>query len=82
MTEEEFYKEFDNEGTKWEGDNCYKGLLIIAKYTDNLIHGASHDKVWSESIEVLIQNGITIEDTRELRLLNWSVEDDALFCFV
>lgn len=82
MKEDEFYKEFENEDTEWEGDNCYQGLLIISKYTKDVVKGAGHDQVWSESVSTLVENGITIEDARALRLLNWGIEYESLFCFV
>jgi len=82
MTIEEFYEVFENKDTDWKGDNCYQGLQIIAKYTDYLIHGAMHDKIWSEDIEKLIEAGITIEDAQSLRKLTWMMEYECLACFV
>jgi len=82
MTTEEFYEIFESEETDWEGDNCYQGLQIIAKYTNYLIHGAEHDVIYSKSINKLVEAGITIEDTQKLRKLNWRIEDDCLACFV
>ena len=69
--------------TTWEGDNAYKGLQIIAKYTDNIVAGASHDVLYSEGVETLVEGGITEEDVEMLKSLNWMVEgDDYLACFV
>ena len=83
MTEERFIELMDGDSGKWEGDNAYQGLQIIAKYTDNLIQGAGHDVIWSEDIETLIEKGITEEDVKELRRLNWMIEDESyLACFV
>jgi len=83
MTREEFDQVFENQKTKWEGDNCYQGLQILSKYTENLIQGAGHDVVWSEDIDTLIESGITKEDAEKLRELNWMIEDGSyLACFV
>jgi hypothetical protein len=82
MTREELEKVFESEETNWEGDNCYQGLQIIAKYTKNVVHGASHDKVFSESIDELIEAGITLEDVTKLRMINWMIEEDCLSCYV
>jgi len=83
MTEERFIELMDGDSGNWEGDNAYQGLQIIAKYTDNLIQGAGHDVIWSENISVLIEKGITEEDVKALRKLNWMLEDDSyLACFV
>lgn len=82
MTREEFIEIFENTDSEWEGDNCFQGLQIISKYTPDLIQGASHDKVFSEDIRELIQAGITQEDVTSLAKLNWSIDDDYLYCFV
>jgi len=83
MTREEFDQVFENQKTKWEGDNCYQVLQILSKYTENLIEGAGHDVVWSEDIDTLIESGITKEDAEKLRELNWMIEDGSyLACFV
>lgn len=83
MTKEEFLKVFESEETSWDGDNCYQGLQIIAKYTKNIVQGAGKDEIWSEDIDNLIEAGITEEDAEKLRLLNWGIQDgDYLYCFV
>ena len=83
MTEERFIELMEVNSGKWEGDNAYEGLTIIKKYTDNLIQGAGHDVIWSENISILIEKGITEDDVKELRRLNWMVEDNIyLACFV
>ena len=83
MTEERFIEIMEGDSGKWEGDNAYKGLTIIKKYTDNLIQGAGDDVIWSEDISTLIEKGITEEDVKELRRLNWMIEDSTyLACFV
>ena len=83
MIKERIIEIFKDESGKWEGDNAYQGLQILAKYTDNLIHGADHDIIYSESIDKLIKAGITEEDCKELRRLNWMIRDnDYMACFV
>ena len=61
MTEERFKEIMRGSSGNWEGDNAYRGLQIIAKYTNNLIHGADHDIIYSEDLDVLIEAGITNE---------------------
>ena len=84
MTEEKFIEIMEeSDSGKWEGDNAFQGLQILSKYTDNLIQGAEHDKIFSADIDTLIEKGITEEDIKELRRLNWRVEDSTyLACFV
>ena len=83
MTKERFIELMNGDSGKWDGDNAYQGLQIIAKYTNNLIQGAEHDVIWSEDINKLIEAGITEEDVMELRRLNWMIEDESyLACFV
>jgi hypothetical protein len=83
MTEERFIEIMEGDNRNWEGDNAYQGLQILSKYTDNLVHGADHDIIYSASIDTLIEAGITEEDVIKLRDLNWMVEDEMyLACFV
>lgn len=84
MTEERFIELMEEDiSADWEGDNAYKGLTILSKYTEDLIQGARHDTIWSEDIDVLIEKGITEEDVKELRRLNWRVDEGGyLACFV
>ena len=82
MTREELEKVFESEETNWEGDNCYQGLQIIAKYTKNVVQGAGHDELFSEDVDNLIDAGITIEDATKLRELNWMISEGSLACFV
>jgi hypothetical protein len=68
---------------RWNGDNAFKGLQILSKYTDDLIQGAGKDVIYSCDVDVLIEGGITEKEAIELRDLNWMVEfDDYLACFV
>jgi hypothetical protein len=82
-TREQVEEIFENDETSWDGDNCFQGMQIIAKYTDNVVCGADHDIVYSADLDDLIEAGLTIEDANELRKLNWMLEDnDYLSCFV
>ena len=74
MTEERFEEIFENTESEWEGDNCFQGLQIIAKYTDHIVHGAGDDEVWSEDVDNLIKKGITEEDVKALAKLDWWIE--------
>ena len=83
MTIEELEKIFEEDSDDWEGDNAYKGLQILSKYTSDLISGADHDVIYSCGIDVLIEKGITKEDAEALRKLNWMVRDgEYMACFV
>jgi len=83
MTKERLIEIFKKTESNWNGDNAYKGLQILAKYTDKLIQGAEHDIIYSEDIDVLIENGLTENDAINLRKLNWMIEDGCyLACFV
>lgn len=89
MTVAKFKKGFKTvEETKWEGDNAFQGLQIIAKYMDpkkhNLICGADHDIIFSVYVKEIVEAGITEEDATALQKLNWSLSDDEdyLTCFV
>lgn len=83
MTEERFEEIFETTESEWEGDNCFQGLQIIAKYTDNVVCGAGNDEVWSEDVDNLIEKGITEEDVKSLAKLGWWIEENSyLACFV
>lgn len=76
----EIFRE-DCEGD-WEGDNAFQGLVILSKYTQNLIVAAEHDMIYSASIYELIELGITEKDCKNLRDLNWMIQCDTMACFV
>ncbi len=83
IKEETAYKIFNNDSGDWTGDNAYKGLQILAKYTDNLIRGASCSEIYSITIKELLKTDITKYDLRKLRKLAWMINDEGyLSCFV
>jgi hypothetical protein len=85
VTEERVIKIFEKDSDlyNFEGDNAFEGLKIIAKYTKNIVQGADHDVIYSESIEKLIEAGMTENEFEQLRKMNWMIEDDSyLACFV
>ena len=83
MTSERLIEIFEIEDyPMWTGDNAYKGLHILAKYTDSLIQGAGHDIIYSEDIDKVLEKGLTEEDALALRFLNWSIQDGYFCCFV
>jgi hypothetical protein len=85
MNREKFIEIMLDEDIKvsWEGCNVFLGLEIIRKYLPKSgIEGASHDIVYSVDIDEIIEAGITEEDVRKLRSLNWLTEDEYLACFV
>ena len=64
-------------------DNALMGLKIIEKYLPQSgIEGAQHDIIYSVEAEELAKAGITIEDSRKLRELNWMIEEGCLACYV
>lgn len=84
---EEIFDETDSNLKSLGGaDNCWLGLLIIAKYMNPAKHtivcGAEHDKIWSVDISELCDAGITEEDVVLLAQYNWCEEDGSLMCFV
>ena len=88
MTLNKFFKIFKETDSNWNGDNAYKGLMIIAKYLSPMNHeiiaGADHDVIYSVDVQELIEGGITEEDVEKLARLNWGIdkEDNYLMCFV
>jgi len=65
--------------------NVFLGLKIITKYRPkNGIEGAEHDKVFSVTIDQILEAGITEDDVVELRKLNWMIDETntGLACFV
>ncbi len=83
MDEERMIEIFKGDSGSWSGDNAYQGLVLLSKYTKNLIQGAGYDVIWSEDISKLIEAGITEADCLELRRLNWMVDNGTyLACFV
>jgi len=82
ITREEIEDIFNDVKSQWDGDNAFKGLQILSKYTDKLIIGATHDKIWSADIDEIIELGITKDDIIELSKLNWMTEDENFACFV
>lgn len=88
MTEEQLEEMMSNEDVKakWEGDNALQGFMIIGKYIDfkkhTILEAAGHEIVYGPSLSDLAEAGITEEDVKELRRLNWMSEDGSLACFV
>ena len=84
MTEEKLYEIFDEIDSKWTGDNCFKGLQILDKYSngDVVVCGAAHDMVYSMDVISAIENGLTEEDAEKLAKLNWIIDDGYFQCFV
>ena len=86
MTTEKFETIFEETVSKWEGDNTFQGLQIIAKYIDpkktDIIKGASHDIIYSVDPETLVEAGITEEDVISLAEYNWLISDGCLASYV
>lgn len=90
MTEQEFRSIMDDESIETEMDsapNAIRGLAIIEKYCPGKgIAWAEQDVIGSVSVEEIVKNGITKEDTIKLALLNWMIgpdyDSDTLACFV
>ena len=84
ITRERIEQIFEETESKWEGDNAFKGLQIISKYTDNIIVGAEHDIIFSMDVDKAIAARITEDDVIELAKLNWMIDeyDEGFACFV
>lgn len=88
ITEERVREIFEDTESKWEGDNAFKGLQIIAKYFDvektDILCWAGHDEICSVDIDEAIEAGMTEEDFTSLAKLNWMInsDSDSLACFV
>lgn len=65
-----------------DGDNAYLGLVILSKYSKNLIQCAEHDKIYSLGLEEAIEANITDDDITELAKMNWMIDEDSFACFV
>jgi len=53
----------------------FQGLLLMRKYIPTAtIESAEHDIVYSVGIEKLVEAGITEEDVKALRDMNWHIE--------
>lgn len=65
-------------------DNALQGCNILAKYVpNNVIQGAGHDVIWCCGVAEVVNAGITIDDVKKLKELNWMIEDGDYFaCFV
>lgn len=66
------------------GCNALKGLNLIAKYLPlKGVESASHDMISACGVDELCEAGITEDDARKLRRLNWMTEyGEYLACFV
>ena len=88
MTRGQLEAIFENTDSKWEGDNAWQGLSILAKYIDpmetGLIQGADHDVIWSVDVDKVLEAGLNQQDAKELALLNWHIDEDGdnFSCFV
>lgn len=69
--------------SNWKGDNAFKGLQILAKYTDEPIGAAEHDIIYSANVDEVL-DCITEEDAIQLAKLNWMIdsEGECFACFV
>ena len=84
MTEERLEEIFEETDSKWDGDNAFQGLQILAKYTDkDVVCGAEHDIIYSVDIDKVIDD-LTEEDAIQLAKLNWMIDDEfgCFACFV
>ncbi len=88
ITRERFMEIMEDEDSKTvfpKINNALMGLNIIAKYIPTAgVSGASHDVIYSVSVEDIINAGITEEDALTLRRINWMIDEDwdSLACFV
>jgi hypothetical protein len=79
---EKIFEETESELHNVDGDNAFMGLVILSKYSKNILQAADHDKIYSLGLEEAINANITDEDMIELAKLNWMIDDDSFACFV
>lgn len=74
---------FEETKSEWKGDNAFQGLVILSKYTDDLIGAAEHDIIYSVDVDEIIEN-LTEDDAIKLAQLNWMIdsENNCFACFV
>lgn len=85
MTTEEITKILSEENYGlWEGDNVMQGIDILRKYATkhSIIEGVGHDVIYSVGIPTAAEGGITEEEVRKLRELNWMEDMGSFACFV
>jgi hypothetical protein len=87
MTREELELIMNEDSGPWTGDNAFQGLQILRKYVPedrNVLEAAEHDIIYSVDVDKILEYGITEEDAKELRRLNWMIDgdSDSLACFV
>ena len=87
MKLEEFQKIMDDDTIETifpkNKDNALMGLKIIEKYLpESGIEGAGHDIIYSVDVDKLIEAGITEEDAKKLKEINWMIQDDYLACYI
>ena len=88
MNAEEFKKIMDDDTVSPnfpKEDNALIGLNIIAKYLPySGVQAAEHDIIYACDVEELVNAGLTEEDARRLRDINWMIDDDSdcLACYV
>lgn len=82
MTIELFEEIFKTELTNFKGDHCFKGLQILAKYSEDVVISVRKGMIYSVHVDDLIKAGITEEDARELSRLYWDIENGYLMTYV
>lgn len=82
MTEELFKEIFDSIEPDWKGDNCFNGMMVISKYTDNIVTAAAKGIVYSITLKEIISLKISADDVIVLRKNNWMLTDGRLSCFI
>ncbi len=85
MTEKRLTEIMKSDSGDWEGCNALTGLNIIAKYLpEHGVEGAEHDIIFAATISDILEAGLTEEDAKKLRSLNWMIDETStgLACFV
>ncbi len=79
---ERIFDDVESDLSSVDGDKVYLGLVILAKYSKNLVQCAEHDKIYSISLDEAIDANITDADITELAKMNWMIDEDSFACFV
>lgn len=71
-----FNEQEDKPYVRSNEDRMLPGLVILSKYTKDVIQAAEHDIIYSMDIEDAIERGITEEEVIKLAESNWMVDED------
>lgn len=81
MTREELDRIFEETKPYWTKVSAYLGLVVLSKYTENIIIGANRDIIYSDYVDNVLENGLTQHDALRLRSMGWVIKLHAFACY-